>query len=63
MMVQIYQAFKGQPSSTPTDSVTLTLALTNIPANVEGGNATITVTEEPPSHTEKETGDTTIAIL
>ncbi|GJY87630.1 hypothetical protein Tco_0502258 [Tanacetum coccineum] len=62
MMVEIYQAFKGQPSSTPTDNVTLTLALTHILANVEGENATITVTEEPPSHTERETGDTTMAI-
>ncbi|GKB95052.1 hypothetical protein Tco_0981189, partial [Tanacetum coccineum] len=36
-------------------SVTPTLALTHIPANVEGENATNTATEEPPSHTEGET--------
>ncbi|GJQ92239.1 hypothetical protein Tco_0003378 [Tanacetum coccineum] len=43
-------------------SVTPTLALTHIPANVEGENATNTATEEPPSHTEGETGDTTMEI-
>ncbi|GJS42634.1 hypothetical protein Tco_0567677 [Tanacetum coccineum] len=52
MMVEIYQAFKVQPSSTPSGSVTLTLALTHIPANVKWENATTTATEEPPSHTE-----------
>nr|GEX02633.1 hypothetical protein [Tanacetum cinerariifolium] len=62
MMAKIYQAFKGQPYSAPTGSVTLTLALTHILANVEGDNATNTATEEPPSHTEGETGDTTMAI-
>ncbi|GKB79064.1 hypothetical protein Tco_0945959 [Tanacetum coccineum] len=45
-------AFEGQPSSVPSGSVTPTLALTHIPANVEGENATNTATEEPPSHTE-----------
>ncbi|GKA12352.1 hypothetical protein Tco_0691898 [Tanacetum coccineum] len=45
MMVEIYQAFKGQPSSASSGSVTLTLALTYIPANVEGENATNTATE------------------
>ncbi|GJV55941.1 hypothetical protein Tco_1456946 [Tanacetum coccineum] len=35
-------------------SVTLTLALTRIPANVEGENDTNTTTEDPPSHTEGE---------
>nr|GFA02524.1 hypothetical protein [Tanacetum cinerariifolium] len=62
MMVDIYQDFKGQLSSTPSGSVTLTLALTHILANVEGENATNTVIEEPPSHTERETIDTTMAI-
>ncbi|GJW40505.1 hypothetical protein Tco_0066350 [Tanacetum coccineum] len=42
--------------------VTPTLALTHIPANVKGENATNTATEEPPSHTEGETRDTTMAI-
>ncbi|GJY49856.1 hypothetical protein Tco_0439812 [Tanacetum coccineum] len=63
MMVEIYQAFKGQPFSAPSGSVTPTLALTHIPANVEGENATNTATEEPPSHTEGETRDTIMAIL
>ncbi|GJZ44038.1 hypothetical protein Tco_0591293 [Tanacetum coccineum] len=36
-------------------SVTPTLALTHIPANVKGENATNTATEEPPSHTKGET--------
>nr|GEU87091.1 hypothetical protein [Tanacetum cinerariifolium] len=43
-------------------SVTLTLALANILANVEGENATNTATEEPPSHTEGEIEDSTMAI-
>nr|GFA15118.1 nodulin MtN21 /EamA-like transporter family protein [Tanacetum cinerariifolium] len=38
MMVEIYQAFKGRPSSALLGSVTPTLALTHIPANVEGEN-------------------------
>ncbi|GKC36455.1 retrovirus-related pol polyprotein from transposon TNT 1-94 [Tanacetum coccineum] len=62
MMTKIYQAFKGQSSSTPSSSVTPTLALTNIPANVEGENATNTATEEPSSHTEGETKDPKMAI-
>ncbi|GJZ72281.1 hypothetical protein Tco_0636132 [Tanacetum coccineum] len=62
IMAEIYQAFKGQPSSAPLGSVTLTLALTHILANVEGENATNTATKEPPYHTEGETGDTTMAI-
>ncbi|GJU32325.1 hypothetical protein Tco_1175914 [Tanacetum coccineum] len=45
MMTEMYEVFKGQSSS----SVTLTLALTHIPANVEGENATNTATEDPPS--------------
>ncbi|GKD44670.1 hypothetical protein Tco_1269315 [Tanacetum coccineum] len=59
MMVEIYQAFKGQPTLTPSGSVTLTIALTHIPVNVEEENATTTATEEPPSG---ETRDTTMAI-
>ncbi|GKC61234.1 hypothetical protein Tco_1088832, partial [Tanacetum coccineum] len=55
-------AFKGQPSSTPSSSVTLTLALTHIPANVKEENATNTATEEPTSHTKGETGDTAMEI-
>ncbi|GKC20215.1 hypothetical protein Tco_1022365 [Tanacetum coccineum] len=62
MMTEIYQAFKGQSSLAPSSSVTLTLSLTNIRANVEGGNATNTATEEPPSHTEGETEDPKMAI-
>ncbi|GJZ08415.1 hypothetical protein Tco_0542698 [Tanacetum coccineum] len=62
IMTEIYQAFKGQPSSAPSSSVTLTLALTYIPANVEGENATNTATKEPPSHTEGENGDATMVI-
>ncbi|GJU38115.1 hypothetical protein Tco_1186469 [Tanacetum coccineum] len=54
MMKEIYQAVKGQPSSVPPGSVTPTLALTHIQANVEGENATHTATEDPPSHTEGE---------
>ncbi|GKA34271.1 hypothetical protein Tco_0720700 [Tanacetum coccineum] len=52
IMTEIYQAFKGQSFSAPSSSVTPTLALTHIPANVEGENATNTATEEPPSHTK-----------
>ncbi|GJT48957.1 hypothetical protein Tco_0975114 [Tanacetum coccineum] len=63
MMTEMYAAFKGQPFSSPSGSVASTLALTHITANVEGENATNTATEEPPSHTEGETRDTTMAIL
>ncbi|GJX64079.1 hypothetical protein Tco_0298422 [Tanacetum coccineum] len=45
MMAEIYQAFKGQPSSAFSCSVTPTLALIHIQANVEGENATNTATE------------------
>nr|GEV14612.1 hypothetical protein [Tanacetum cinerariifolium] len=55
-------ALKRQSSSTPLSSVTLTLALTNIPTNIKGENATNTATQEPPSHTEEETEDPKIAI-
>nr|GEY22126.1 hypothetical protein [Tanacetum cinerariifolium] len=62
MMAKIYQAFKGQPSSAPSGNVTPTLALPYISSNVKGENATNTATEEPPSNTKGETGDTTMAL-
>nr|GEX84904.1 copia protein [Tanacetum cinerariifolium] len=43
-------------------SVTPTLALTDIQANVKGENATISATEEPPSHIEGETKKPRLAI-
>ncbi|GJX15299.1 hypothetical protein Tco_0207057 [Tanacetum coccineum] len=55
MMIEIFNAFKGQPFPTLTSSVTLTLALTYILANVKGENEANTATEDPPSHTEGET--------
>ncbi|GJU96303.1 hypothetical protein Tco_1321059 [Tanacetum coccineum] len=60
MMIEMYEAFKGQPSSS--SSVTPTLDLTHFPANVEGENATTTTTEETPSHIDGETRDATMAI-
>ncbi|GJX73607.1 hypothetical protein Tco_0312202 [Tanacetum coccineum] len=51
MMTEMYEVFKGQSSN----SVTLTLALTHIPANINGENDTNTATEDPPSYTEGET--------
>ncbi|GJW28115.1 hypothetical protein Tco_0044990 [Tanacetum coccineum] len=51
MMTEMYKVFKGQSSG----SVTPTLALTHILANVEGENDTNTATKDPPSHTEGET--------
>ncbi|GJZ40978.1 retrovirus-related pol polyprotein from transposon TNT 1-94 [Tanacetum coccineum] len=62
MMTEMYAAFRGQPSSAPLGSVTPTLALTDIQANVKGENANTTTTEEPPSHTEEETEEPTLAI-
>nr|GEW09581.1 retrovirus-related Pol polyprotein from transposon TNT 1-94 [Tanacetum cinerariifolium] len=62
IMIDIYHAFKGQPSSAPSSSVTSTAALTNIPSNVKGENATNTATEEPPSHIEEEIKDLKMAI-
>nr|GEX94628.1 hypothetical protein [Tanacetum cinerariifolium] len=56
MMTEMYQVFKGQSSSAPSGSVTPTLALTHIPANVKWENNTNTTTEDPLSHTERETG-------
>ncbi|GKB47237.1 hypothetical protein Tco_0897990 [Tanacetum coccineum] len=47
MMTEMYATFQGHPSSAPSSSVTSTLALTDIQANVEGENANTTVTEEP----------------
>ncbi|GKA45829.1 hypothetical protein Tco_0738625, partial [Tanacetum coccineum] len=58
MMTKMYEVFKGQSLG----SITPTLTLTHIPANVEGENATNTATEEPPSHTEGETEQPKIAI-
>ncbi|GKD31166.1 hypothetical protein Tco_1241944 [Tanacetum coccineum] len=55
LMTEMYNSFRGQSSLAPSDSVTPTLALTHIPANVEWENATHTTTKEPPSHTEEET--------
>ncbi|GJS86042.1 hypothetical protein Tco_0752583 [Tanacetum coccineum] len=55
MMTEMYDAFRGQSSLAPSGSVTPTLALTRIPTNFKGENATQTATEEPPSHTEGET--------
>nr|GEZ22629.1 copia protein [Tanacetum cinerariifolium] len=63
MMTKIYQAFKSQPSSAPSGSITPTLSLTNIPANVDGENTTTTDTEEPPSHTEGETKDPNMKLV
>ncbi|GKA45484.1 hypothetical protein Tco_0738280, partial [Tanacetum coccineum] len=62
MMSEIYHAFKGQSSLASSSSVTPTLALTNIPANIKGENATNTATEEPPSHTKGETKNLKMAI-
>nr|GEU76727.1 hypothetical protein [Tanacetum cinerariifolium] len=58
MITEIYAAFQA-----PSGSVTLTLALTDIQANVKGENADTTATEEPPSHTEGETEEQKLAIL
>nr|GEX28349.1 hypothetical protein [Tanacetum cinerariifolium] len=48
MMTEMYEVFKGQSLG----NVTLTLALTHIPANFKGKNDTNTVTEDPPSYTD-----------
>ncbi|GJV94736.1 hypothetical protein Tco_1546313 [Tanacetum coccineum] len=47
----------------PSGSVTPTLALTDIQANVEGENANTTATKEPPSYTKGETEEPRLAIL
>ncbi|GJS01064.1 hypothetical protein Tco_0317572 [Tanacetum coccineum] len=54
---------KDIPRLTLSGMSTPTLALTYILTNVEGENATTTATKEPPSHTEGETRDATMAIL
>ncbi|GJT82160.1 hypothetical protein Tco_1056502 [Tanacetum coccineum] len=51
MMTEMCEVFKGQSSG----SVTPTLALTHILANVKGRNDTNTTTKDPLSHTEEET--------
>ncbi|GKG58060.1 hypothetical protein Tco_0589671, partial [Tanacetum coccineum] len=51
MMSEMYEVFKGQSLG----SITPTLALTHILANVEEENDTNTVTEDPLSYTERET--------
>ncbi|GKF70513.1 hypothetical protein Tco_0203570 [Tanacetum coccineum] len=58
MITEMYEVFKGHSSG----SVTPTLALTHIPTNVEGEDTTNTATEDPPSHTEGETGEPKRAI-
>ncbi|GJW91640.1 hypothetical protein Tco_0169193 [Tanacetum coccineum] len=55
MMTEMYQVFIGQSFLAPSDSVTSTLALTHILANVEGENETNTATKAPPSYIEGET--------
>ncbi|GKE79978.1 hypothetical protein Tco_1549978, partial [Tanacetum coccineum] len=62
MMIEMYHAFRGQPSSAPSGNVTPTLALTDIKANVKGENANTTATEEPPSNTEGEIEEPKLAI-
>ncbi|GJU74515.1 hypothetical protein Tco_1265920 [Tanacetum coccineum] len=62
MMTEMYAAFQGHPSSASSGSVTPTLALTDIQANVEGENANTTATKEPPFHTEGETEEPRLTI-
>nr|GEY75152.1 hypothetical protein [Tanacetum cinerariifolium] len=57
MMTEMYNAFRGQSSLAPSSSVTLTFALTDTLANVEGKNANHTTIKEPHSHTKMETDD------
>nr|GEY10214.1 hypothetical protein [Tanacetum cinerariifolium] len=52
MITEMYNAFRGQSSSAPSSSVTLTFYLTNTLANVKGENATHTATKEPLFHIE-----------
>ncbi|GJU50279.1 hypothetical protein Tco_1219834, partial [Tanacetum coccineum] len=63
MMTEMYAAFQGHSFLAPSGSVTPTLALTDIQANVKGENANTTATEEPPFHTEGETGEPRLEIL
>nr|GEW78659.1 hypothetical protein [Tanacetum cinerariifolium] len=62
MMTEMYAAFQGRPSPALSGSITPTLALTDIQANVKGENATTTVTKEPLSHTEEEIEEPRLAI-
>nr|GEY92708.1 hypothetical protein [Tanacetum cinerariifolium] len=55
MMTEMYQVFKGQSSLAPSSSVTPTLTLTHILANVKGDNKPNTTTDDPLSHTKRET--------
>ncbi|GJU87077.1 retrovirus-related pol polyprotein from transposon TNT 1-94 [Tanacetum coccineum] len=59
-------ALKSEISSLRKDTseinVTPTLALTDIQANIEGENANTTSTEEPPSHTKRETEEPRLEI-
>ncbi|GKB11988.1 RNA-directed DNA polymerase, eukaryota [Tanacetum coccineum] len=57
MMTEIFNAFKGQSSSTPSRSVpTTTLAILKVQQLLEE-NITHTATKEPPSHTEGDNDD------
>ncbi|GJZ06860.1 hypothetical protein Tco_0540653 [Tanacetum coccineum] len=58
MITEMCEVFKGHSSG----NVTPTLALTHIPANVEGENTTNTATKDPPSYTEGETREPKRAI-
>ncbi|GJR98278.1 hypothetical protein Tco_0270452 [Tanacetum coccineum] len=63
MMAEMYAAFQGYPSLAPSGSVTSTLALTDVQANVERENASTTTTKEPPSHTEGETEEPILKLV
>ncbi|GJX30780.1 hypothetical protein Tco_0240635 [Tanacetum coccineum] len=52
MMIEIYQAFKGQASTSSSSVPQTTLAITERPINIRGENDTQADTEEPSSHTE-----------
>ncbi|GJY44567.1 hypothetical protein Tco_0432780 [Tanacetum coccineum] len=60
--LQAYALKQEEASAAWTNSITPTLALTHISANVEGKNATNTNTEEPPSHTDGDTRDIAMEI-
>ncbi|GJW62324.1 hypothetical protein Tco_0111659, partial [Tanacetum coccineum] len=49
MMTEMYAAFRGQPSSAPLGSVTPTLALTDIQANIDKGKGIATESNDDPS--------------
>ncbi|GJY59658.1 hypothetical protein Tco_0459550, partial [Tanacetum coccineum] len=63
MMTEMYAAFQGHSSSDSLGSVTQTLVLTDIQANVDRENANTTATEEPHSHTKGETKEPRLEIL